>query len=241
LFNLDKGGKKMKKLFMLFLVFMVSAGCAEKSGLKYEGVFVPQELVNKFGPGPDGHTLRWMKEGWDFAKYNKFMVDYVIFALAKDSKYKGINADEMKKLADAASLALVNAIKEKYEVVSEPGPDVARVRFAITDLEQSRPAVSVITSVVPVGLAISLVKKGATDEWTGGGLTKGEVMLLDSQTSEVIVAAYGDYSAQFSQRFTKWGSVEDAFKKWGEQIDKTLTAMKNGTFEMKKGITAPGR
>ena len=37
-------------------------------------------------------------------------MDYVIFALAPDSEYKGIDADEMKKLADAASLALVNAL-----------------------------------------------------------------------------------------------------------------------------------
>jgi hypothetical protein len=224
----------MKKLFMLFLAFMVSAGCAEKSAPKYEGVFVPKERVGEFQPGVDEHSLRWIKPGYDFAKYNKFMVDYVEFALAPDSEYKGINADEMKKLADAASLALVNAIKEKYEVVSEPGPDVARVRFAITDLEQSRPAVSVITSVVPVGLAISLVKKGTTDEWTGGGMAKGEIVVLDSQTNEAIMAGYGVYSAQFSQRFTKWGSVEDAFKKWGEQIDKGLTAMKNGTFMTEK-------
>jgi hypothetical protein len=230
----QKGGKKMKKLFVMFMVLLVSVGCAGKSGLKYEGVFVPKDYVNKFEQS-DEHTLRWMRPGYDFAKYNKFMVDYVVFVLAPDSAYKGINADEMKKLADTASLALVNAIKEKYEVVSEPGPDVARIRFAISDLKQSSPAISVITSVVPVGLAISLVKKGATDEWTGGGMTKGEVMILDSQTNEVIVAAYGDYSATFGERYTKWGSVEDAFKSWGGRIDRTLTAIKNGTFMPAKG------
>lgn len=225
----------MKKLFVVFMGLMVLTACAAKSGLKYEGVFVPKEFADKFEPGADEHALRWMRPGYDFAKYNKFTVDYVVFALAPDSAYKGINADEMKKLADAASLALVNAIKEKYEVVSEPGPDVARVRFAIVDLKQSSPTMSAITSVVPVGLAISLVKKGTSDEWTGAGMTKGEVMILDSQTNEVIGAGYGDYSAQFSQRFTKWGSVEDAFKKWGGQIDKVLTAIKKGTFVLEKG------
>jgi hypothetical protein len=233
--NLNKGGRKMKKLFVMFIGLMVLTACAGKSGLKYDGVFVPKEFVEKFEPGADEHTLRWMRPGYDFAKYNKFMVDYVVFVLAPDSEYKGINADEMKKLADAASLALVNAIKEKYEVVSEPGPDVARVRFAISDLKQSSPTMSAITSVVPVGLAISLVKKGTKDEWAGGGMTKGEVMILDSQSNLVIAAGYGDYSAQFSQRFTKWGSAEDAFKKWGEQIDKALTALKNGTFMPAKG------
>jgi hypothetical protein len=224
----------MKKLILLIISMMVLAGCASTSGLKYEGVFVPKDLASKFQPGVDEHTLRWVRPDLDANKYNKFMVDYVTFAMAPDSEYKGIDANEMKTLADAASLALVNAIKAKYEVVSEPGPDVARVRFAITDLKQSRPALSAVTTVVPVGLAISLVKKGTSDEWTGGGMTKGEVLILDSMTNQVIAAGYGDYSAAFGERFTKWGQVEAAFTKWGNQIDNALTALKAGTFMTQK-------
>ena len=73
-----------------------------------------------------------------------------------------------------------------------------------------------------MGAGINLVKKGATDEWLGSGMTKGEVMILDSMTGEVIAAAYADYSAKFTERFTKWGSVEDAFQKWGHRITGVL-------------------
>jgi len=215
----------MKKIFVVFLGSMFLAACATTP--KYDGVFIPKEYVKDLKPGTKGQAqLRWLKPGVDFAKYDKFMVDYVVFALAPDSSYKGINAIEMKKLADGASLALVNAIKEKYEVVSEPGPDVARVRFAIDDLKQSHPVESEVTSVVPVGLGISLVEKGAEGEWTGGGLTKGEAMILDSQTNEVIAAGYDDYAASFTERFSKWGSLDDAFKHWGETITDTLTKLK---------------
>lgn len=218
----------MKKLLIIIVGLMVLAGCATTAPTKYEGVFVPKDLASKFEPGVDEHSLRWMRPGYDFKKYNKVMVDYVVFALAPDAEYKGINGDEMKQLADAASLALVNALKEKHEVVSEPGPDVVRIKFAITDLKPSRPGMSVITSVVPVGLGISLIKKGAGGGWTGGGLTKGEVMFLDSTTNEVIAAGYGDYSASFGERYTKWGSVEDAFTKWGHQINLIWTSLKTG-------------
>jgi hypothetical protein len=64
----------------------------------------------------------WIKPGVDHTKYKKVMVDYVIFAFAHDSEYKGIDANEMKKLADTASLALVNALKGRMPIVSEPGP-----------------------------------------------------------------------------------------------------------------------
>ncbi len=71
---------------------------------------------------------------------------------------------------------------------------------------------------MPIGLAISIVKKGATGSWTGSGVTKADVMVLDSTTNEVIAVARDDYSARFVERFSKWGSVEDAFQHWGERL-----------------------
>jgi hypothetical protein len=223
----------MKKLFVLLLGLVLLAAyvtttAASAAATKYEGVFVPKEYTDLFEPGAEKHTLRWIKPGVDHAKYSKFMVDYVVFALAPNSEYKGIDADEMKKLADAASLALVNAIQESYSVVSEPGPDVARLRFAIVDLKPSRPGLSAVTSVVPAGAGISLIKKGATGGWSGSGLTKAEVLVLDSTTNEVIAAGYVDYSAKFTERFTKWASVEEAFNHWGELAAQFLYRVRAG-------------
>ena len=215
----------MKKLMTVFIGLMILSGCATTTPIKYEGVFIPEEYVHKFKPGFDQYTISWIRPNVDFSKYKKVMVDYVVFALAPDSDYKGINADEMKQLADTASKALVDTLAEKFPVVSEPGPDVARIKFAISDLKQSRPGVGVITTVLPVGLGINLVKKGATGEWSGAGLTKGEVMIFDSMTNEVLAAGYGDYSAKFTERYTKWGSVEEAFKKWGRQITTVYTKL----------------
>jgi hypothetical protein len=93
-----------------------------------------------------------------------------------------------------------------------------RLRFAITDLKQSRPALSAVTSVVPIGLGISLVKKGATGSWSGSGATSAELMAMDSMTNDVIAVAQDDKSATFTERFSKWGSSEDAFKFWAERI-----------------------
>jgi len=205
----------MKNVFVVFLGVMLLAGCAttKPSQSGFLG-----EYYQYLEPGPVGVAkMRWVNPRVDHTKYNKFMVDYVVFALADDSEYKGINGDEMKKLGDSASLALVNAIKEKYPVVSEPGPDVARIKLAIVGLKQSRPALSAATTIIPVGLAISIVKRGTTDAWSGSGATRAEVLVLDSMTNEVIGAGYDEYKAGFTERFSKWGSAEEAFKFWGER------------------------
>ncbi len=170
-------------------------------------------------PGPEGGAkMRWLKPGVDFSKYNKIMLDSVFFYFAEDSESKRIDAEAMKKLADACNLQVVDVLKGTYPIVADPGPDVLRLRFAITDLKQSRPVLSAITSVVPIGLGISILKKGATGSWSGSGATSAELMALDSMTNDVIAVAQDDKTAGFTERFSKWGSTEEAFKYWGERL-----------------------
>jgi hypothetical protein len=85
-------------------------------------------------------------------------------------------------MADSFNKELVAAFNGRYPMVAEPGPDVARLRIAITNVKQSMPVVNAVTSVVPVGLAVSLVKKGATGGWSGRGETSAELMALDFNT-----------------------------------------------------------
>jgi len=181
------------------------------------------EYAKDLQPGPkDGAKMRWLKPGVNFAKYNKIMLDSVIFYFADDSEYKGIDPAEMKELADGCNKELVKVLNPAYPIVAEPGPDVVRIRFAITDMKHSRPIISGVTSVVPIGIGVSLVKKGVTGSWTGSGATTSEVMALDSMTNDVIAVAQDERTAGYLERFTKWGSAEDAFKYWGEKIKKFM-------------------
>ena len=180
--------------------------------------------------GPKGGAKqRWLKPDVDFKKYSKVALEHVVFFFDDTSEYKGIDTAELDEVAKSADLALVTALKDKYPIVTEPGPDVVRIRFAITNLKASKPVVGVITTatmVLPVGLAISLVKKGATGSWSGSGATGSEMMAIDSMTNDVIAAARGDRKAGFTERFTKWGSTADAFTYWGERLKAFLDEAK---------------
>ncbi|MGB3223068.1 MAG: DUF3313 domain-containing protein [Desulforhopalus sp.] len=217
----------MRNLIVLIMGIMVLSGCAgTKTETPGQSSFLgdySQKLEP--GTGEGAPKFLWIKPGVDFTKYDKVMFDYVTFVLADESEYKGIDANEFKKLADMATLTFVNTIKEAYPVVAEPAPDVLRVRVAITNLKQSSPGLSTVTSVIPVGLAISLVKKGASDSWTGSGATTAEMMVLDSVTNEVLGAGEDTKTAAFTERFSKWGSAEEAFKFWAERFKNRLQTL----------------
>ena len=87
-----------------------------------------------------GAKLRWgSRELISRNTRDLWSIRYVLFALAEDSESKVINRDEMKKLGDACTLAILEALKDTYPIESEPGPAVLRFRFAIVDLKRDQP------------------------------------------------------------------------------------------------------
>ena len=216
-------GCMMKKATCMILSAVIGLAISASTGfaadVHYSGFFGNPSVYDLLKPGPEGGAkLRWMKDGVDPKKYDKFMVDSVIFYLADKSDYKGIDPQEMKELADLFNKDIAAAFKDKYPLVAEPGPNVGRIRIAITNIKQSRPGVSAVTSIIPVGIGVSLVKKGATGGWSGSGETGVEIMALDSMTNDILILAVDDRKAEFEQRFSKWGSAGDAFKFWSELI-----------------------
>jgi len=216
-------------VFVTFITSCASTGSASKrSGPGFLGNY-----AQKLEPGPDGGAkMRWLKPGVNFAKYDKIILEHVVFFLDDTAQYKGIDTAEMDELAKKCDLALVNALKDGYPIVTEPGPDVVQIRMAITDLKPSNPAIggiTTVTMVTPVGLGVGLLKKGATGKWSGSGATASELMAIDSMTGEVIAVARDEKSAGFTERYGKWDSVEGAFKFWGERLRKFLDETKSAT------------
>jgi len=219
-------------------VFATSITSCASTGSKRSGPGFLGDYAQKLEPGPkDGAKMRWLKPGVDFAKYDKVILEHVTFFLDDASEYKGIDATEMSELAEKCNLALVNALKESYPIVTEPGPDVVQIHMAITDLKQSNPAVggiTTVTMVTPIGLGINLIKKGVTGTWSGAGATSSELMALDSATGDVIAVARDEKSAGFTERYGKWDSVEGAFKFWGERLKLFLDQARGAAAEGEK-------
>ena len=199
----------------LLVSFSVYAAEMKKSGFisDYSGM----------KPGPEGGAdWVYIKEGVNFAHYKKVMVDQVTFFLRDDAKYKGVNPDDIKELTDAFNNAVRENIGKYYPLVDQPSPDVIRIRIAITDLVPNNPGISAVTTVMPIGLGLSMLKKAVTGKHTGVGETSMEMEILDSLTNERVAAAIDQYSGGKLSGMKKWGSAEEAFKFWTERLRKRL-------------------
>jgi hypothetical protein len=150
-------------ILILSLTLAFAFGCAKEQTLQYSGFL---EDYTGFKPGRKGGAeLVYEKEGADISKYNKLMVDEVVFYFKEDAEYKGIRADEMKKLSDALYTAIADSLSRAYQLVYEPGPDVLRLRIALTDIVPSNIGKYNRSTFIPGGLAYSELKKKTTGSY----------------------------------------------------------------------------
>jgi hypothetical protein len=147
-------------LLAVILAFAIVVGCAETSK-KQSGFF---KDYPPFKPGKEGVDWVYIKEGSDFKQYKNIMLDQVVFYFKEDTENKGINPNDIIELTEAFQKAFVDALNDAYPLTDQPGPGVLRVRIAITDIEPSSSGVGTVTTLIPVGLAVSVVKKGVTGE-----------------------------------------------------------------------------
>lgn len=214
----------------------VTAGCAKKQQVKkeYSGFLT---TYPKFEPGPEGGAKEvYLKEGVNFKKYNKVMMEKVVFYLSHDAEYKGIDPDDLKKLADAFHEAVTEALGSAYPLVDTLGPDVMRIRLAITNMEPSKPGLNLVVTAMPGGFGVKALKQVATGSHSFIGDTSMEAEILDSLTNERIAAVIdsrekGD-KFRVTEGLTRWGDVKDVFKFWAKRIrmwlDETHGVKKEG-------------
>jgi hypothetical protein len=78
---------------------------------------------------------------------------------------------------------------------------------------------------MPVGLALSIVKKGVTGTHMNVGEASMEAEFLDAQTNDRIAVAMDKRSGakyQVVKGMRKWGHAEDAFNYWAKRLRKFL-------------------
>ncbi len=204
----------------LLLVCGTLVGCASTPKETPSGFL---QNYPQFQPGPsDGVDQLYTKPGMDLSKYRRIMVDEAQFYLKKSAAEQGIQASELKELSDTFHRAIFEALGNAYPLVTEPGADVLRIRLAVTNIETSNPAMSGITTVLPVGLAISVAKKATTGSYTGVGGASMEVEFLDSMTNERLAAAIDTFDGSKMSGFSKLGATKEAFAFWAKRLRVTL-------------------
>jgi len=153
---------------------------------------------------------RYVAQDVQFAKYTGFIIDPVQIHLHTGSKAK-LTPAEQAELTTYMYEAMVKNLKAgNYSVVQTPGPGVARLRLALTDIKKSKIARNILPQTKLIG--------------TGLGGASMEAELLDSETQKQLAAVV---ESQLGNRFSldglsSWGDAKAIMDGWAARFRERL-------------------
>jgi hypothetical protein len=198
---------KIVVVVMIGFALTMATGCAKK--LKKTGFL--SDYSNLL---PDDGSLRYidMKR---LGTYDRFMVEPVVVQFYGTPQGSRPDPETRRELANYMHNAIVKAIRDRYTVDWQPGPGVAILRVALTDIDKSTPAMNVLPQTKMTGLGI------------GGASMEGE--LLDSQTGEQIGAVIQNQKGKriSLSGLKKWGDAKAVMDDWAKRFRKRLDEAHN--------------
>jgi len=184
-------------------------------------------------PDPEGKVLlMYLKSEDVLGAYTMFIIDPVFIYFQENAEGNGFDPKELSQLTDYFRREVAEELRtsDKFRVVFDPGPGVARFRAAITNVNPAgrkanvaTKAVGVAASVgagVPIGLFVPRVSLGDASV---------EVEIIDSLTEERIAAMVdtrrgGRRFFSFISGLKKWNDVQAAFRSWAKEFHEVLDA-----------------
>jgi hypothetical protein len=177
----------------------------------------------------NGDLLLYEKNPNVLKKYNKFIFDPVTIYLLPEARDRGIDPDDLERLAKYFHDAVTDELKKsgRYEIVTTPGPDVLELNVAITNVEptggktnaavKGAATAASVATVPGISLAVPRLSVGRVS-------IEGE--MVDSTSGERQVAFVTGKGGRrwFSglSGFKRWADIEAAFRSWAKNFRQRL-------------------
>ena len=224
----------MKKIAMLVMVVATAlqfGGCAVGShqarsvDLKESLLINPNILVQ----GTNDQALyRYVNPKVDFKQYFMVLIDPVL--IYKDAVLDKDERENYQRLANNAFVYVTQEMEKDYLIVKAPEPGTLRIQLAIVDADSSKPVRNTLSTIVPVGIALSLVKYTATGKQSGVGEITVGMKVTDASTGELLGAALDRRvgGKELSKLWSGWHNADDALQYWAKKLSFALCDMRGG-------------
>jgi len=226
----------MKRMSAAMVVIMSMGMAALLGGCagSYQGreVDIKQATLfdaNILQEGKEGQTLyRYVNPKADIKQYSKIYVDKVL--VRKDGQLDAEELQNYQNLTYNAYVYLNQELAKDYTMVLTPEPGAMRIQMAIIDADSSKPVRNTLSTFVPVGMVLSLVKYSATGKQSGVGEISVEMLITDATTGELLGAALDRRigGKEVSKLWSSWANANAALEYWAQQLRFVFCDMRGG-------------
>ncbi len=178
-------------------------------------------------PAPDREgVLLFIDRSADYRPYTKVMFDPVQFYITPNPDYPVVPRDELVRMGESLLRSFQQALAPVYRVVSQPGPDVLRVRTAITGIQPAKPSMEAI-DFFPIKAIFNVGREAAGAGPRVAEMT-AEIEVLDPSGKRVAAATAtrkGDKNLAQGDRVT-WNDLQSINAYWAKGFRQRLDELR---------------
>ncbi|NQT51095.1 DUF3313 domain-containing protein [bacterium] len=179
----------------------------------------------------DRAQLLFVSNQTDWGRYDKIIIEPVSIWRVPGSKLEDLPENELNDLGRYFHTAIKKELAKDYRIVDEPSVGTMRFRLALTEARKSHVTMDMITSVLPVGLGVSVVQKLAMGTHSFVGKATVEVELKSATTGEILAAAVASRvggKTFDTGKLSSWSDVRAAADHWAERLRVQLAKARAG-------------
>jgi hypothetical protein len=218
--------RKTTVLFALILPACMIAACATQQARKTSPTTFLGDYSMLQEGGKDRALLLYINPRADFSAYNAIVMDPVRLYASGKHEMENLSPEERQTILNYADATIREQLSREYTLVDEPGPRVLHVRVAITEAENASRTLDTISTVIPIGLAVSGMAALATGEFAFTGSAGLEVEILDSVSKERLAAAVdrrtGGKITGKADKFSSWRTIKNSLDYWANKMRERL-------------------
>ena len=197
----------VRRTLLLGTLLFTVGGCASSAPPARTGFLSDYAQLQPSGE----NSLRYLARNNGLGAYSRFIIEPVTIYNHSMSSPDEIPRQIREEMMIYMRGALVEAIAGPYDIVSKPGPGVARVRVALTDIKKASAALNILPTTRMTGLGL------------GGASVEAEI--VDSVTGQQIAALV---EARMAERlnlvagWSDWGDAKSVMDEWAKRFRERL-------------------
>lgn len=209
---------------VLFAMPMLS-GCSTFGG---KPKFIESGFLTEYSvlrPGREGQfALVYVHGGVDFNSYSKILFEPLTIWI-DDSRSSEIESEDLQKIANGLYFAVATELRKDWELVTESGEGVMRLRIGLIAIDDADDQLDVYTTVAAHETASSSEPIPDSLRGIGQDVTV-EIELFDDRTREILAAAVDRWAdtGEDTRPVETWADVHREFAAWGRWFRGRLQA-----------------
>ena len=222
--------KLLQKIVPVLSICILGTGCAlthQSRSVETKGFLKNYEQLQK-GEKGQAHLV-YINPNTDFKKYSKIYIAPIQAWSSKDSGLSGLDKKDIQALVNYLRATVVKELSTDYDLVKQPEPGAFTLKMAITDAEGSNVPLDIISHALPVGMAISVIKRVAVGAHSSVGKAAIEVEAVDSLTNERL-GAFVDArvgALRVRDMHKKWSDPQSSFDYWAKKMKSRLAELRS--------------